>query len=316
MKHFAKVLALLTALLLALPCAFAEDAAYAPIENWLTPNNQPAPAPYAPNPDAFLPDNGGYQDDSLSITIEHTYWTDDVVQVDAPAKDVTTVMAIRVKLTDVTQFRTALAANYPSKLTARVENMAQRNNAVLAINGDFFNYHSSGIAFRNGRRMRFNPNNLRELLIVDSKGDFHYLRPTSQKAWDEFEAAGGVALHTYWFGPNLINEDGSAMTVFTNNENNGPWMKSQRMVIGQVGPLEYLILCCEGPESRDYSGQGFTLAQMAKLCHAYGLDNAYNLDGGSSTTVVLNGKKINSPSNPKRREVGDCIYFCTLIPNE
>ena len=33
-------------------------------------------------------------------------------------------------------------------------------------------------------------------------------------------------------------------------------------------------------------------------------------------TVVLNNEKINSPSNPKRREVGDCIYFATLIPNE
>ena len=54
----------------------------------------------------------------------------------------------------------------------------------------------------------------------------------------------------------------------------------------------------------------------AKLAGAFGLQNAYNLDGGSSCTVVLNNEKINSPSNPKRREVGDCIYFATLIPNE
>ena len=47
-----------------------------------------------------------------------------------------------------------------------------------------------------------------------------------------------------------------------------------------------------------------------------GAQIAYNLDGGSSCTVVLNNEKINSPSNPKRREVGDCIYFATLIPNE
>ena len=296
--------------------ASAEDSAFAPIEPWLDQRNQPAPAPYAPNPEGFLPDQGGYVDDSLSIIIENSYWTDDIVQVDAPANGVTRVMAIRVRLTDPSQFRTALASPYPSKQTARVETMLARNNGILGINGDYFNYHESGISYRNGRKLRFNANQLRELLIIDEAGDFHYLRPTSQKAWDAYVNGGGTVLHTFWFGPNLINEDGSPMTSFTNNENNGPWMKSQRMVIGQVDKLEYLILCCEGPESRDYSDQGFTLGQMAKLCVAFGLDNAYNLDGGSSTTVVLNGEKINSPSNPKRREVGDTIYFATLIPNK
>ncbi|MGN0794898.1 MAG: phosphodiester glycosidase family protein [Aristaeellaceae bacterium] len=314
MKPTTRILLMLLTLMLSLPCAMAETA-YAPIEKWLE-NNQPAPAPYTPNPDCYLPDNGGYVDDSLSILIENTYWTEDVVQVDAPAENVTTVMLIRVKLTDATQFRTALSGKYPSKQTARVEQMARQNNAVLAINGDFFNYHDSGIAYRNGRKLRFNANNLRELLIVDELGDFHYLRPTSKKAWDAYVADGGTVLHTYWFGPNLIREDGQPMTKFTDNENNGPLVKAQRMVIGQTGELEYLIVCCEGPESSDYSGQGYTLPQMALLCYRLGMDNAYNLDGGSSTTVVLNGTKINSPSNPKKREVGDCIYFATLIPNE
>ncbi len=314
MKHMTRFLLMLLALMLALPCALAEGTTYPPIENWLQ-GNQPAPAPYKPDPNAYLPDNGGYVDDSLSITIETTYWTADVQQVEKQEDGVTAVMAIRVKLTDATQFRTALASPYPSKQITRVEQMAARNNAVLAINGDFFNHHDSGISYRNGRRMRFNANNLRELLIVDDQGDFHYLRPTSQKAWDAFIADGGTPLHTYWFGPNLIKEDGQPMKVFTDNENNGPWMKAQRMVIGQTGPLEYLILCCEGPESTDFKDQGFTLEQMAKLCYTYGMTNAYNLDGGSSTTVVLNGVKINSPSNPKRREIGDCIYFATLVPN-
>ncbi|MBQ8555881.1 MAG: phosphodiester glycosidase family protein [Clostridia bacterium] len=310
-----RILLLLLALTMVLPCALAEETTtYAPIETWLN-NKQPAPAPYAPNPDGYLPDNGGYADDSLSITVETHYWTDDIVQVENPGDGITTVLAVHVKLTDASQFRTALASPYPSKQIARVEQMAQRNNAVLAINGDFFNHHDSGIAYRNTRKMRFNANNLRELLIIDEQGDFHYLRPTSQKAWDAYIAGGGTVLHTFWFGPNLVLENGEPMTTFTNNENNGPWIKAQRLVIGQVGPLEYLILACEGPESTDYKDQGFTLGQMAKLAVTYGLDNAYNLDGGSSTTVVLNNTKINSLSNPKRREVGDCIYFATLIPS-
>ena len=235
--------------------------------------------------------------------------------MESPGENTTTVMAIRVKLTDASQFRTALSGKYPSKQTMRVDQMALRNNGVLAINGDYFNYHSSGISYRNGRKLRFNANNLRELLIVDEQGDFHFLRPTSQKAWDEYINNGGTVLHTFWFGPCLINEDGTPVTTFTNNENNGPWMPAQRVVIGQTGPLEYLILVCEGPESTKPLSVGFTLEQMARLCAAFGMSNAYNLDGGSSTTVALNGEKINSPSNPKRREVGDCIYFATLIPD-
>lgn len=314
MKYTTRLFLLLLALLMVLPTAMAEETAYAPIEPWIT-ANQPAPAPYAPNPDCYLPDNGGYVDDSLSILIENSYWSADVQPVDGPGEDTTTVMAIRVKLTDASQFRTALSGKYPSKQTMRVDQMALRNNGVLAVNGDYFNYHSSGISYRNGRKLRFNANNLRELLIVDEQGDFHFLRPTSQKAWDEYINNGGTVLHTFWFGPCLINEDGTPVTTFTNNENNGPWMPAQRVVIGQTGPLEYLILVCEGPESTKPLSVGFTLEQMARLCAAFGMSNAYNLDGGSSTTVALNGEKINSPSNPKRREVGDCIYFATLIPD-
>lgn len=314
MKYTTRLFLLLLALMMVLPTAMAEETAYAPIEPWIT-ANQPAPAPYAPNPDCYLPDNGGYVDDSLSILIENSYWSADVQLVDGPGEDTTTVMAIRVKLTDVSQFRTALSGKYPSKQTMRVDQMALRNNGVLAVNGDYFNYHSSGISYRNGRKLRFNANNLRELLIVDEQGDFHFLRPTSQKAWDEYINNGGTVLHTFWFGPCLINEDGTPVTTFTNNENNGPWMPAQRVVIGQTGPLEYLILVCEGPESTKPLSVGFTLEQMARLCAAFGMSNAYNLDGGSSTTVALNGEKINSPSNPKRREVGDCIYFATLIPD-
>ncbi len=318
MKKMTKLLTLLLALMLALPCAVAEEAAlpaYEPIKDWLI-NNQPAPAPYAPNPDCYLPNNTGYEDPSISVHIETTYWTQDVEQVDGPAKNITRVLAARVKISDPSQLRTALAANFPSKQVARVDKMAQRNNAVLAINGDYFNNHSSGVTYRNGRQLRFNPNNLRHLLIIDTKGDFYYLEPTSRKAFENFEAQGLTALHTFWFGPNLVMPDGSPRTYFTNNENNAPYGKAQRMVIGQVGPLEYLILCSEGPESTDYTGQGFTLPQMAKLCVAYGLDNGYNLDGGSSASLIINGEKINSPTTYKYREVGDCIYFATLVPNE
>lgn len=88
------------------------------------------------------------------------------------------------------------------------------------------------------------------------------------------------------------------------------------MVIGQIGKLEYLILTNEGPESTAPKSVGFDLVQMANLCVQFGLDNAYNLDGGSSSTIALNNQKINSPSSHKNRMVGDCIWFATLVKEE
>lgn len=80
-------------------------------------------SPNKPNPDAYLSDNAGYHDASIDIQVEKTYWTQDIQQVDAPGKDTTTVMAVRVKLTNVSQFRTGFADRYPSKRTRHVNDM-------------------------------------------------------------------------------------------------------------------------------------------------------------------------------------------------
>ncbi len=316
MKVFTKLTALMLALLLALPCAIAEDApAYAPIADWLI-DDQPAPAPYPPNAASFLPDDGGYVDDSISITIETTYWTKDIQQVEKPAKGTTTVMAVHVKLTDVSQFRTALARPFPSKSGTRVGHMLTKNNGILGINADYFMYENkAGIIYRNGRELRFVPSTKRDLLIVDQAGDLHTLCPASEENWNAYIANGGTVLHSFFFGPNMVNADGTAVTDFGDVvDNKAVKSGAQRMVIGQVGPLEYLILCTEGPESTKPKSAGFTLYEMSELCAAYGLKVAYNLDGGSSSTVATGEKKLNSPTTYKYRDVGDCIYFATLVP--
>ena len=46
------------------------------------------------------------------------------------------------------------------------------------------------------------------------------------------------------------------------------------------------------------------------------MQQAFNLDGGSSATVVLNNEKINSLSTGKVRSIGDIVYFITAVPAE
>lgn len=314
MKYLRKLIA--ACALLAMLCpALAEETTYEPLP-WLDSTGRKLlAAPYLPNLDCYLPDQGGYHDDSLDIRVETSYWTQDIERVDEPGEGTTTVMAVYVKITDPTQIRTALAFPYPSKNTVRVERMAKQNNAVLAINGDYFIYHSEGIVYRNTHRLRELPREYRDTMIIDTEGGMHIIQGTTHQKWQDYLENGGTVAHTFCFGPGLVI-DGVVRDEFDSRMDNGPKTLAQRMIFGQITPMEFVILCTEGPESQSPKSIGFDLWGAAKLAGAFGLQNAYNLDGGSSCTVVLNNEKINSPSNPKRREVGDCIYFATLIPNE
>ena len=254
-------------------------------------------APFAPHQEAYLPEQSGYHDDSLDVRVE-TFRRHD-----------TTVMAVYVRVADPSQLRTALAARPPSQKTVVVSTMAKKNNAVLAINGDYFSFHQSGVVVRGGKTWRNRPDGKRDILIVDENGSFTIL-PQCTK--EDYASYTGTVMHAFCFGPGLV-VDGQPLTSLEHADvGNAPAKATQRIAIGQTGPLEYLIIATEGPENK--GSRGFTILQMAELCQEMGCVNAYNLDGGSSSSVVLDGKKINSLSTGKIRPVGDCIYFATLIP--
>lgn len=286
-----RLMSALLALLLALPAmTFGETVWHDP------PLPLEGPAPYAPREACFLPGEQGYEDESLSVRVE-TFRRFD-----------TTIMAVRVTLTDPSQFRTALAARPPSKKTMVVSSMAKKNNAVLAINGDYFSYHSSGVVVRGGKRWRNRPDGKRDILVVDTAGDFTIL-PLCTK--EDYEAFPGEVMHAFCFGPALVTDGQALDSLEQVYLDIAPKKPTQRIAIGQTGPLEYLILATEGPENQ--GSVGLTVLEMAQLCQEMGCLNAYNLDGGSSSTVVLNGQKINALSTGKIRLVGDCIYFATLV---
>lgn len=298
-----RVLLLLLVLLMMLSCALAEDEESLVLQQAF----EPIPwdvteSPNMPNPDAYLPDNGGYHDDSIDVRIELFRSHD------------TTVMAMYVTLTDISQLRTTFAGNgLSSKTTTLVANMTKRVHAVVGINGDYASYHNQGIVYRNGKRCRFNPVSGRDTLIIDENGDFHIMSPTTRADWDAYLEQGGTVLHTFTFGPGLVINGEPLTDLSTVRLDCGKGKDTQRMVIGQIGHLEYLILATEGPENK--GSVGFDLLEMAELCMEMGMTNAYNLDGGSSSTISLNNQKINSLSTGKHRPVGDCIWFATLVPS-
>ena len=87
---------------------------------------------------------------------------------------------------------------------------------------------------------------------------------------------------------------------------------AQRLAFCQVDKLSYLIIATEGPENK--GSVGLTIPQFAEFCGDMGVQQAFNLDGGSSSSVVLNYKKINSLSTGKIRSIGGMLYFVTADP--
>lgn len=254
-----------------------------------------ADTPYAPHADAYLPDETGYLDDSLSIRIEEFRAYD------------TTCLAAWIQVASPTQLRTELNKPYPSKSTAKASVIAKRVNAVLAINGDYFVYHNQGFIVRNGEVLREKFNEDYDTLIIDDKGDFTIIPSTTE---EEIRAFTGNIVQAFTFGPGLVI-DGVKTTEFPLKANT-PNKETQRIAIAQMGPLSYLVVTTEGPENP--SSTGLTLPEFAQVLYDLGAQNAYNLDGGSSSSLILNNKKINSLSTGKIRAVGDILYFISACP--
>ncbi|MBN1776819.1 MAG: phosphodiester glycosidase family protein [Clostridiales bacterium] len=254
-------------------------------------------APYAPVAEAYSDDGLSYDDGTLSIRIEIDF-----------AFGVN-IYYIYVQLTDPSQFRTALASPYPSKVPRNVKMQAEQNNAVLALNGDYFIYHNEGYIVRGGKLLRDRPNYTRDLLIIDENADLKII-PTPYRY--KIEAFQGEIREAFSFGPALIIDYEVQTFKYAEKVSCGYPTKDQRLVICQFDSLSYLFVMTDGC---DQDGEGLTGPELMQLLVAKNVRHAYNLDGGNSCTLIMNGDKINTPDNPKMRDVGDIIYFATLIPD-
>jgi len=91
------------------------------------------------------------------------------------------------------------------------------------------------------------------------------------------------------FGPPLIVNGKPTIT-----KGDGGWGIAPRTAIGQKKTGEVLLLVIDG---RTLDSFGATLKDVQDILLQYGAVNAANLDGGSSTTMYLDGRTINKPSD-------------------
>ena len=263
---------------------------------------------YSANPDGYVYDEATdaaweYRDGTLYVKIENRMIGN------------TKVFFTWVQIADPTQLRT-----HVSQETSPIRE-ARKVNPVLAISGDWYSGRSEGIIYRNGVLMRApKPFGNYDALIIDDQGDFHILYRPAADAFAPYE---GHILHSFLFGPALVI-DGEMQVFDGNNYGSGAGMglpnKTQRQAICQMDKLSYLIITTEGPKDTNAKDGGFTAQELAQLAYDMGAVNAYNLDGGNSACLLLNGVKMNRFKKGGVREITDLVYFITAeeppVPTE
>lgn len=83
--------------------------------------------------------------------------------------------------------------------------------------------------------------------------------------------------------------------------------RAPRTVIGNYKDEQLLIIVVDGYDENGSSGA--TLEEMQMLLQRLGVQDAYNLDGGGSSSLVFDGRVINKPSDGKLRKLPTHFLF-------
>lgn len=257
-----------------------------------------ASASTAPN---VTSDDWNYSSDDMDISIEKAE--------SGTGEDKITYYVADVQLKNSTNLLTAFADNaFGQNVTEDTSDIASANHAIFAINGDYYGFRDDGVIIRNGTLYRDEP--ARDGLALYSDGTMASYNEEEVSA-EELLAQG--VTNTFSFGPILV-KDGEAVDdldnvkIDTNFGNRSIGSANPRTGIGIISSNHYVFVVVDGRQN-NYS-KGMTLNEFAKLFEDLGATEAYNLDGGGSSTMYFMGRVVNSPgSKGQERGVSDIIYL-------
>ena len=207
---------------------------------------------------------------------------------------------------DITCFQSALAGDtYGSGYRDSISDMALLNNALLAVNGDYYGNTREGVVIRNGVIYRANRTDC-DICVLYYDGT---MRVMPGSAFSVEDAIADGAWQAWTFGPALLDTDGSVLTSFAST---GRIISANpRTAIGYYEPGHYCMVVVDG---RGESA-GITLPELSQLFYDLGCTAAYNLDGGNSSIMVWNGSVINQPSGGGRAS-SDALLIAEVNGNE
>ena len=247
---------------------------------------------------------------ATNVSTTDTSYSDDNIQINLETitTNNTTVYVADIQVSSAEYLKTALAQNtYGTNITAKTSETAAVNNAILAINGDYYGANSTGYVIKNGILYRdaVRDNASYGDLAIYADGSFEIVyedEVTAQELIDQ-----GV-VNLLAFGPALVKN--GEIVVDTSTEVGRAMASNPRTAIGIIDENHYIIVVADG---RTTESEGLSLYQMAEIMKEYGATTAYNLDGGGSSTLYFNGQVINNPTTNgntiSERAVSDIVYI-------
>lgn len=245
---------------------------------------------------ATIVTENSYSDGNITITLtQYREYDTDIYVAD-------------IVVTDVSYLQTAFAeSTYGKNITETTSEMAEENDAILAINGDYYGTRNYGYVIRNGVLYRSkSSDSSQEDLVIYEDGTFAIIKEGDITAEQLLEDG---AVQVLSFGPGLVSD--SEITVTANEEVGKAMESNPRTAIGMIDPLHYVMVVSDG---RTSASAGLSLYELASFMQdELGVSTAYNLDGGGSSTMVFMGTVINNPttngSTIKERSVSDIVFF-------
>ena len=218
-----------------------------------------------------------------------------------------------VKTADGSQVRRMIANNsYGSDVQLYPTDMAASANAVIAISGDFYTFRQLGITVYQRQLYRFAPKSV-DTCFFTSTGDMLFSRAgeiSSQDEAQQFITDNDVTFAVA-FGPVMV-EDGQAVecSSYPIGEVNRTY---SRTVIGMRDTRHYILMTVNYEDNHSVAA---TLNDATSFILTKGVVKAYALDGGQTSTMVMNGHTVNRPDWGNQRTQSDIIYFATALPEE
>ncbi len=216
----------------------------------------------------------------------------------------TKIYVADITLASSQSLKTAFAnGTYGRNVTDTTSSIAEENNAVLAINGDYYGARQSGYVIRNGIVYR-NKGNGSDVMCIFANGTMEILNDKDYSA-DELVSMG--VWQAFSFGPALV--ENSSVSVNVNSEVGQAMASNPRTAVGIIGTNHFVFVVSDG---RTSESSGLSLYELATFMQDLGVKTAYNLDGGGSSTMYYNGSVINKPTTNGRiseRAVSDIVYI-------
>lgn len=238
--------------------------------------------------------------DQITVT-ENSYRSHDVyinIETRQVGSSVAYIADVYVRYVD--NLKSAFAkGEYGKNLTEWPQNIAAANNAILAVNGDYYGIRDNGVIVRNYTLYR-------DTMRNDVCSMFYDGTVTVESASEfNLDAAMQNGLYqTMSFGPALLRDYQAPETFHSHVRGINP-----RTGFGYYEPGHYVFITVDGRQ--DGYSVGLDMQDFAALFQDLGCKNAYNLDGGQSAMMIFQGGVYNQPYNGGR-PTSDIFYIAEV----